>query len=881
LDLMGWTEVATVDRLLEREPYLVAFEESLTEVRAGEGRLMLVGGEAGIGKTALVRRFCERPTGAPRILWGACDGLRTARPLGPFVDVAAQIGGPLAEALAAGEKPAGCFAALLRELESHRPTIVVLEDLQWADEATLDIVLMLGPRVQGVPALTIATYRDDGLTAIDSLRAVIGEVGTRAGVRRLTLPRLSAAAVEQLANAAGVDGAALHERTAGNPFFVSEVLAAGGGELPATVRDAVLARAARLTTPARHALDAVAVVPQPVEVPLLEELLGAELAHVDECLAAGMLQSERRAVAFRHELARLAVDEAIPAHRAVALHRNVLGALRHRPSQDAARLAHHAEAAGDTEAVLEFAPAAAARASSLGAHREAAAQLARALRFADGLAPRERAELHERRSQECHVIADFDDSIASIEAALDCYRSVGDREKEGAALRMLSHRMYCIGGREERAAQAARAAIEALEQLPPGPELARAYGFMASVQRDCENADEALLWGARANELAERFGDVEMRIRSLIDVGTMDFLLARPGGREKLEQALELARRHGHEERAGVIFINLAWAATRTREYDLADDYLRTGIEYCTARDLELHRFYLFAHRARVELDRGRWDHAAESASQVSRDPRSSFDSRAPALAVLGLVRARRGDPDPWSPLDDALALTAGGALQRLAPVAAARAEVLWLEGRADEVDGATAPTLAMAQARGATWVVGELACWRRRVGLHDELPDGAAAKPYARSLAGDHEAAARFWRELGCAYEAALALADGGDDDEAALREAHADLQAIGALPAAAIIARRLHARGARGVPRGPHARTRDNPGGLTGREVEVLELVAGGFHNGEIAERLVLSRRTVDAHVSAILRKLDARTRSQASAEAVRLGIARAKDT
>ena len=171
---------------------------------------------------------------------------------------------------------------------------------------------------------------------------------------------------------------------------------------------------------------------------------------------------------------------------------------------------------------------------------------------------------------------------------------------------------------------------------------------------------------------------------------------------------------------------------------------------------------------------------------------------------------------------------------------------------------GATDSALALALERRVPWVAGELACWRWRAGVHDELPAEMVAEPYALSIGGDWSRAAEWWRDMGCPYHAALVLADA--DDEGALRRALGELQALGARPAAAIVTRRLRERGVRRIPRGPWTRTAQNPAGLTARELEVLALLAEGLRNAQIAERLFVSEKTIDTHVSAILRKLGA---------------------
>jgi DNA-binding CsgD family transcriptional regulator/tetratricopeptide (TPR) repeat protein len=625
----------------------------------------------------------------------------------------------------------------------------------------------------------------------------------------------------------------------------------------------VLARAARLSPEGGRLLEAVAVVPPQAELWLLEALAGDAADGLDECLASGMLVAAAAGVAFRHELARLAVEESVPPHRRVELHRRALAALADPPggAPDLARLAHHAEAAGDVDAVLRFAPAAATRAASLGAYREAAAQYARALRFGDRLPAAECAELLERRSHACYLTDQNDAAVEAIQDALECRRRLGQRLEEGDSLRWLSQILWCPG-RTGESEQAARAAVTLLETQPPGRQLAMAYANLARTCAAAARSEEAVHWAGRAFELAERLDDTEIFVEALTTVGTCE--PEEEEGRRKLERSLELATRDGLAEHVGRAYVLLVATALGNRRYGLAARYLQAGIDYCSDQGLERDRLYLLAYRARLQLDQGRWEEAGDSAAAVLRIPCSSISPRIEALVVLGLVRARRGDPGQWAPLEEAWALAEPTReLPRLRTAALARAEAAWLDGDREAVAEATKGVLRLAPERNWGSLAGELADWRRRAGLA-ELP-AERAEPYVLQAAGEWARAAERWRQLGCPYEAALALADAGQEEP--LRRAMEELQRLGARPAADAVARRLRELGVRRLPRRPRRATAANPAGLTARELEVLALLGSDLRNADIAARLHISEKTVDHHVSAILAKLGVRSRREAA--------------
>jgi DNA-binding CsgD family transcriptional regulator len=857
---------------LERDEEMTALGRWLDDVReSGAGMLILVAGEAGVGKTTLVRCFRESRSRS-RAIVGVCDPLTTPAPLGPVVEIAAGLDGRAAQLVAGEARPHEVGRALLVDLASERGAVIVLEDLHWADEGSIDVLVYVARRIERAPALLIGTYRDDALDPSHPLRSALGLLATAPRVERLSLRPLSLEAVRTLSATTGQDGDLVFATTGGNPFFVSELLTSPPGEVPATVRDVVLGRRSLLGSDAQMLVDIVSVVPPQAELWLLDALEAAPVEALEQCVSAGVLERRGECVSFRHELARLAVEQAVSADTAVALHRKVLAALEDAGAEPA-RLVHHAEAAGDTTALLRYAIAAGSRSADLGAHREAAEQYARALSAATALPEGERAGLLSRYAYERYLTDRLDEAILAQGEAVNLLRAAGDRAGEGDGLRQLS-RFLWFGGRRREAEEAALQAVAALEELSPGPELARAYSNASQLRMLAHDNEAAIDWGTRALELAESCGAEDIVVHALANVGAAEVQAGLEAvGRAKLEDSLARALAEGLEDDVGRAYANLAAQAVERRQFALADRYLANGVAYCDEHDLVSYGVYLRAWLARLALDSGRWTVAGDIAEEVLGNTKASPPSKIVAGVVAGLLAARRGETDRGHELLQRARAIASpiGELQRLAPVAAARAEAAWLLGDTPGVDEATATVVELAAERGQPWHLGDLIVWRRRAGLR--TPTGEVSPPASAELAGKLEEAASLWSDLGCPYEAALALA--GAAEEAQLRRAHAELRRLGAKPAERIVARRLRALGVHGIPRGPYSVARLNPAGLTAREIEVLDLLGESLGNAEIARRLVVSPRTIDHHVSRILAKLEVRTRTEAVAKARSTGI------
>jgi DNA-binding CsgD family transcriptional regulator/tetratricopeptide (TPR) repeat protein len=848
--------------LLERESALRGAADYLADAIAGDGRLVFVAGEAGVGKTVFVEAVVERAGASVAVAQGACDGSATPAPLGPLREMLPDLP---AEVWPDGVERHEVFTRLSEALRDPvRPFLLVIEDAHWADDATLDLVRHLARRAHRLRALVLVTYRAEETVGQHPLRVLLGDVASAVGIRRIDLAPLTPAAVRRLVEsspAAGLDADELYRETLGNSFYVTEVLAAGGDAVPRSVHDAVLSRTARLSAPAREALDVVALAGPRAELSLADAVSPGSEAALDEALGAGVLQLQGDVLMFRHELARLAIVEEVPRLRRIGLHRRIFEALVADPGSEPSRRAHHAEAAGLGEEAARYALAAAGKAASLGSHREAVQQYERVLRHSDDAPVEHRARLLAALSYERYVTGYIEGALEARREALETWQSLGDVDEIGDTQRWLS-RLSWFGGDNADAEAYAEAAVATLAGRGTRDE-AMALSNRGQLCMLAGDLDGTREWAGRALGLLETLPpgrDVEeVRVHALNNLGTaiaegLDLAEGSALLRESLHRSIA-GDLHEHAARA---WTNLASTTIRQHRHAEGEVLARQGLEYCLERDLDSWDLYIRSWYSRNLLEQGRVEEGVAEAQRVLTHPRTFAISRIGTLSVLARARAWTGRDDWEEPLAEAMRLAlATGEGQRVSVAFGAACEIAWIRGAEDEASALAAEAWEVVRQDVNVWTHGEVVTWLPA----GEVPLGAAAgTPYDAEVTGDWDGAAAQWEALGSPFARALALARGGTRD--GLATAALVLDQIGAEAAAARVRALSRAQGWT-PPRGKRADTRAHPDGLTRREAEVLDLLREGLPDAAIAERLVLSRRTVEHHVAAILGKLGVSSR------------------
>lgn len=842
--------------LLERQAALAELTGLARAARRGSGRVALLRGESGVGKTALINAFTAALDGSERLLVGWCDPLAAPRPLGPLLDALAGFepaaAGGLVKAIESGDTGA-LYRRLLAILRDGQRWVWVIEDAHWADGSTLDLIRFLARRTASLPLLLVISYRDEEIDL--QLSVALGDVATCAAVSRVALEPLSRDAVAVLAAGSGFNADQLHRLTGGNPFYVTEVLACGvdaldRNVLPSSVSEAVWGRLVRLSRGACKTAEAVAVCGPRADAALVQKVCPDAGAALDECLDAGVLVAEGNAIGFRHELARLATLSRIPDYRRRLLHKRALVALGEPPIDPNVlpALVFHADQVGDGDAVTRHGPTAAERAAALGAHAEAAELYGLTLRHRGTAPPEQEAQWLERHAFESYLCGLAAASMSSWRAAIDVRHQLGHRLEEGDDLRWLSHLLEPLG-RTSEAIEAGRASLRLLADLGPSPQLAWSLINMAhsctvvsyDLTAAAEYAERALTLGVELDDPA-----VVVRARGYQAIGRV---FRGDTGWDDLDAVWRDAlARQDLTEHAAVLGVLISSAAALRREPARAEGYLSRAAAFCDDHDLVMFRALITGAEALTGLHRGRWVEAALLAEQVLTRADLSPQHRILPLVVLALIRARCGER-PGSLLDEALECTAGNVLGL--QVWAARAEAAWLAGDDDTALAEARAGLAARPAEADAWLVEPLRRWMCLAGGE---PDD------------DWRAVAAAWTHRGCPYDAAIAALGG---DIAAVESALATFRRLGARASARRAQQRLEAlRGP--THRGPGAKTLADPNGLTRRERQVLELLTAGESDAQIAAALHISPKTAGGHVSSILVKLGVTNRTQAATQA-----------
>jgi DNA-binding CsgD family transcriptional regulator len=861
-----------VDKLLERDGPLRELSALARRVGREPGRVVLMRGEAGVGKTAVVSQLVAGADSTMRVLQGWCDPLVAPRPLGPLVDVLAGLDRTVATglevALEVGDT-ASVYRRLLEVLRSGPRWLWVIEDVHWADGATLDLLRFLGRRIGSLPLLLVMTYRADEVGPQHPLAVAIGDVATSAAITRIQVDPLSRGAVAELAAGSGFNAADLHRLTGGNAFYVTEILAVGRGRqdgdvLPQSVAEAVWGRLARLSDAARETAYAAAVCGPRVDSALMQAVCPDAHGGLGECLHAGVLTADDGVVGFRHELARRATLDQIPDHERRVLHQRALAVLEEQSAQPdrLATLAFHADQAGDDASAVRYAVAGAQRAAALGANREAAELYGLVLRHADTVPAEQKVVWVEGHAFASYMCGEADTSTALLRQAIEIRHVMGDRLGEGEGLVLLADTLWSSLGRCGEALEAARSSVRLLEELGPTAQLARSLTTMAgfaAVSLDPARTEYA----TRAIALGSKIGEPGLVLRARC-IAALASVLEGGAGWEECEQSW-------HAAMAGTDLIEpvalvggaMCWIAVQQHDLDRAQRYADDLLEFCDADNLGAFHPMAVGAAAMVALHQGDWTRALMNAEDVLTRPGLALVNAVIPRIAAALVHARRGEKPTGPPLDVPAGDMGPGDFFFFGATWAARAEVAWLTGDNETAAAEAKRALAVAGPRSDPWLTGRLLRWLHVAGADVPETPTEPRTPYHLEINGDWQAAAAEWDRLGCPYEAAIARLGG---DIVAVQSAATTLRGLGARAAARLAQQRLAERRGPNTGAMPH-RSNTDPHGLTARQREVADLLAAGDSDAAIAFALHLSPKTVGHHVGAILTKLGVSNRVQAA--------------
>jgi len=894
--------------LIERAPHLTTLHDKYKDMAAGEGHCIMLSGEAGIGKTALVRCFCQDHRHHAKIYLGSCDALFTPRPLAPVYDVIWQIwpddglrrqpgdpgsrqpGDPESRQPGIPDDRTTLFTDFLQRFDQQAgPSLLVFEDIHWADEATIDFIKFLARRITRLRCLFILTWREEEVHAGHPLKQLLGQLPPHS-FTRLQLPPLSRTAVENLAKTRGYSGEDVYGISGGNPFYVNEILASYSPGIPDNIKDTILSVFNRLNANTRQVCELLAVTPTGLETDYLEQLEPQYAALLATCLETKIILLKDDRLFFKHELYRRTIESSLSPFTRILLNKRILTAFRDRfeSNGETERIIHHAKNANDHPTVVHYAPIAARQAAALGAHTEAAKLYFTAIEYYQGKDPGTLVTLYEPYAYECYLTNRMKEAIIYQQKVASIRQENLNRERLnpehpnreslnperlGDSLWFLS-RLWWFDGNRRQAERFAQEAIDTLADQPSSRPKAMAFSNLSQLKMLSDQTVECIHWGEKAIRIAGELGDEEILSHAYNNVGSVQMRVPayRQKGLDLLRRSLDIALKCHFHEHAARAYTNMASNAIQLKDYPLATVVLGEGIHYCEELELDSWRTYMLSWKARLLLETGRWEEASAIAEQLVRSETQASIVKILALVVIGTIRMRKGETDALPRLLEAKTKAFEAMeLQRILAALTALLEYEWITGRPVIEKAAVEYAIGLISQGGTLRESSEFDFWLWKV-RRAQIP---WHEVHIRYRADDPAMAietAAGWERLGCPYEQALFLFEG---DEDAKREAIAIVHRLGATAVYEKMKLAMRSEGIRSIPRGSRKTTRDNPALLTERELGVLELLKEGLQNKEIGSRLFISAKTVDHHISAILFKLDVDSRNKAVREAIRRGI------
>jgi DNA-binding CsgD family transcriptional regulator/tetratricopeptide (TPR) repeat protein len=854
--------------LLERDGLLAALAARVEGARRREGTLVLLAGPAGSGKSSVARAALAAVPPGFRRWWGAHDPYATPRPYGPLHDVA-EHDGVMRALLADPSSQSDLAVRIVRDL-GEQPTMLVVEDVHWADDATVELLVHVGRRIGSTRSVVVLTYRPDEVDAAS--RRLLAALATADRVERMAVEPLSRAAVARLAEGTRHDVDQVLRLTGGNAFFVTEVLAQSDLRVPSAVADVVRARAAALSDDGRQLLELCSLAPGGLERAVATTILGEQVVvgGLDHCSSIGLLREERGRLLFRHELARLAVEESTPPGRRTARRRTLMGELEALPGTNVTRLVHHAEQLGDHQRVADLALLAAAEAEDRESWTQAAAHLRRALDADVDRSDRDRFDLLVRLAHAERQVTTPEAMIDRLHQVMVAAEAIGD-VAQAIHQRIFLARGLRVSGRVDEAEAVEQRVLELLSSAPDDPALVPERIIVAGdfyAHRGLFSQALAMVDEARAST-----APIPVRARAWAAMQRAHAAVVLDGPAKASDVVAEALVANERFSTWSVVLLrtNLAEILLNRGLLREAGDHVEGAAALAGQVDLWDGEAIVAHVEALAALRAGRHDQARRLARFVldqTHLPARTYPLMA-AATIVARVAIRTGD-------------VIGDLLDRAWDAATGKAwdlDLVWPLASTTEEAALYGHDVSRHAARvEAAWRLiaesedpasrGELLV--RRPDLAGNITAEDVDEPWQQLAVGDWRGAAAVWQDRGCPFERAEALALG---DETAVRDALGLFEEIGAVPAADRARARLRAMGVEDVP----LRDRRSPAEatLTRRQLEVLTLVAEGLTDRQIADRLFLSPKTVGHHVSAVLERLAAPSRTAAVHEGRRRGL------